>query len=47
LSAPRPLDRFKIALGEDGQLVVDKGQVFKMSPNAEPDEQHPESILKA
>jgi len=34
-------------VGEDGQLVVDKGQVFKMNPDAEPDEQHPESILKA
>ena len=44
--APRPLDRFKIAVGEDGQLVVDKGQVFKMGPDGEPDEQHAESILK-
>jgi hypothetical protein len=41
------LDRFKIFVGEDGQLVVDKGQVYKMGPDAEPDEQHPESILKA
>jgi cytochrome b6-f complex iron-sulfur subunit len=45
--APRPLDRFKIFVGEDGQLVVDKAQVYKMGPDAEPDEQHPESVLKA
>ncbi len=44
--APRPLDRFKISVGEDGQLVVDKSKVFKMGPSAEPDEQYPDSILK-
>ncbi len=27
--APRPLERFKIAVGDDGQLVVDKSQTFK------------------
>jgi cytochrome b6-f complex iron-sulfur subunit len=45
--APRPLDRFEVKLSEDGQLVVDKSRVFKMGPGAEPDEQHPDSILKA
>jgi cytochrome b6-f complex iron-sulfur subunit len=45
--APRPLDRFKIALAEDGQLVVDKGIVYRMPPGVDPDEQFPESILKA
>ena len=45
--APRPLDRFKIAVGEDGQLVVDKSKVFKMAPGGEPDEQYPDSVLKA
>lgn len=45
--APRPLDRFAISLGEDGQLVVDKGKLFKMNPGIEPDEQYPQSILKA
>jgi cytochrome b6-f complex iron-sulfur subunit len=45
--APRPLDRFAITVGEDGQLVVDKSKVFRMTPETEPDEQHPESILKA
>ncbi|NIO07921.1 MAG: Rieske 2Fe-2S domain-containing protein [Deltaproteobacteria bacterium] len=44
--APRPLDRFGVKLSEDGQLIVDKGRVIKMAPGAEPDEQHPESILK-
>ncbi len=44
--APRPLDRFEIKLAEDGQLVVDKSRVLKMGPGVEPDEQHPESILK-
>ena len=44
--APRPLDRFKVSVGEDGQLVVDKSKVFKMTPAVEPDEQFPDSILK-
>ena len=44
--APRPLDRFKISVGDDGQLVVDKSKVFKMNPGTEPDEQYPDSILK-
>jgi cytochrome b6-f complex iron-sulfur subunit len=44
--APRPLDRFQIFRGEDGQLVVDKSKVFRMEPGTEPDEQHPESVLK-
>lgn len=45
--APRPLDRFKITVGEDGQLVVDKSITYKMQAGAEPDEQYPQSILKA
>ena len=44
--APRPLDRFLIMRGEDGQLVVDKSKIFRMEPSVEPDEQHPESVLK-
>jgi len=27
--APRPLERFKIGLAEDGQLLVDKGTLFR------------------
>src|SRR5918995_1213526 len=41
--APRPLDRFKLSVGDDGQLVVDKAKVFKMGPGGEPDEQFAES----
>jgi len=44
--APRPLDRFEIRLAEDGQIVVDKSRTLRMGPGVEPDEQHPESILK-
>ena len=44
--APRPLDRFEISIGEGGELVVDKSVLFRMQPGVEPDEQHPESILK-
>jgi hypothetical protein len=40
------MDRVKIALGEDGQLVVDKSVLFHMQPGADPNKQHPESILK-
>jgi len=44
--APRPMDRVKLALGEDGQLVVDKSVLFRMQPGVDPNKQHPESILK-
>jgi len=44
--APRPLDRIRISLTSDGQLVVDKGVVYRMVPGKDPDEQHPESLLK-
>src|SRR5882672_10698887 len=44
--APRPLDRFKLSVGDDGQLVVDKSKVFKMGPGVEPDEQYADSVLK-
>ena len=27
--APRPLERFKVVLAEDGQLLIDKGRVFR------------------
>jgi cytochrome b6-f complex iron-sulfur subunit len=44
--APRPLDRFEISRGEDGQLIVDKSTVFKMNPGVDPDEQYPQSVVK-
>jgi len=45
--APRPLDRFRIELAADGQLVVDKSAIYSMKPGVDPDEQYPQSILKA
>jgi len=33
-------------VAEDGQLVVDKSRTFRMVLGREPDEQHPNSILK-
>jgi cytochrome b6-f complex iron-sulfur subunit len=44
--APRPLDRIKISLTSEGQLVVDKGVVYRMVPGRDPDEQYPQSLLK-
>ncbi len=44
--APRPMDRFKIYVGDDGQLVVDKSVVYTMEPGVDPNEQYPDSILK-
>ena len=44
--APRPLDRFRISIGEDGQLVVDKSKVFKMAAGIDPEDQYPDSVLK-
>jgi hypothetical protein len=40
------MDRFKVEVGEDGQLVVDKDVLYRMQPSVEPDDQHPESVLK-
>ncbi len=45
--APRPLDRFALTVGDDGQLVVDKSKIFRGTAGADPGEQYPESILKA
>ena len=44
--APRPLDRFRIELGEDGQFIVDKTHLYSMKPGIDPDVQHPESIFR-
>jgi cytochrome b6-f complex iron-sulfur subunit len=44
--APRPLDRFAIALNDEGQLVVDTSRRYVMRPGVDPDEQYPDSILK-
>lgn len=44
--APRPMDRVKIELGPEGDLLVDKSILFAMSPGADPDEQYPDSLLR-
>ena len=44
--APRPMDRFKLSLSDDGQLIVDKSKVYKMQPGTDPNKQHPDSILR-
>lgn len=45
--APRPLDRFKIELTLDGQLIVDKNLIYKGLPGVNPDVAYPQSLLKA
>ncbi len=45
--APRPLDRIKLSLSSEGLLVVDKGQIFRMAAGVAPDQQYPQSTLKA
>lgn len=44
--APRPLDRFKITLSGDGQLIVDKSVVFKGIAGMNSGEIYPQSLLK-
>ncbi len=44
--APRPLDRYKIALGDDGRINIDKSVVYKSVPGEDPDELFPQSVLK-
>ncbi len=45
--APRPLDRFKITLADDGQILIDKSIVYRGVAAKDPDELYPQSILKA
>lgn len=45
--APRPMDRVKITLSPEGDVLVDKSIVYVMKPGVDPDEQYAESILKA
>jgi cytochrome b6-f complex iron-sulfur subunit len=44
--APRPLDRFKMSLADDGQLIVDKSIVFKGVAGRDSDEVYPQSLLR-
>lgn len=41
--APRPLERFRVLLADDGQILVDKGKSFRQDKG---EWQDPESILK-
>ena len=41
--APRPLERFKIVLAEDGQIIVDKSKKFQQEKG---EWDNPESLLK-
>ncbi|MBI3951437.1 MAG: Rieske 2Fe-2S domain-containing protein, partial [Acidobacteria bacterium] len=43
--APRPLDRVKISLAADGQLLVDKSIVYRGIAGENPDELYPQSLL--
>ena len=44
--APRPMDRFKISIAEDGQLLVDKTIKFPGVPGKESNELYPQSLLR-
>lgn len=44
--APRPMDRFKISVAEDGQLLVDKTIKFPGVPGKESSEVYPQSLLR-
>lgn len=45
--APRPLDRVNIALGADGQLLVDKGVTYPGVAGQDSDALYPQSLLSA
>ena len=44
--APRPLDRVKVDLANDGQLLVDKGVSYKGVAGMESDVIYPQSLLR-
>ena len=41
--APRPLERFKITLADDGQIIIDKNQKYQQEKGQWTD---PEAFLK-
>jgi cytochrome b6-f complex iron-sulfur subunit len=43
--APRPLDRFKISMTPEGELIVDKSVIYKGIPGMNPEEINPQSLL--
>lgn len=44
--APRPLDRFKIILTPEGEIIIDKSIIYKGIPGLNSDELYPQSLLK-
>jgi cytochrome b6-f complex iron-sulfur subunit len=44
--APRPMDRVKVALSPEGDLLVDRSILYSMKPGGDPDEQYPDSLLR-
>jgi len=38
--------RIRLSISPEGMLIVDKGQIFRMGPGVDPDQQYPQSILK-
>ncbi|MBL6956793.1 MAG: Rieske 2Fe-2S domain-containing protein [Chlorobium phaeobacteroides] len=44
--APRPMDRYKISIAEDGQLLVDKSIKFKGMPGEDSNQLYPQSLLR-
>jgi cytochrome b6-f complex iron-sulfur subunit len=44
--APRPLDRFKVALTAEGELLVDKSIVYKGLAGLDSETIYPQSLLK-
>ncbi|NTV97734.1 MAG: Rieske (2Fe-2S) protein [Chlorobiaceae bacterium] len=44
--APRPMDRFKLSIAEDGQLQVDKTIKYPGVPGKESGEVYPQSLLR-
>ena len=44
--APRPLDRYKISLSDNGQLVIDKSVIYRGVAGSNSDEAYPQSLLR-
>ena len=44
--APRPLDRYKISLSDNGQLVIDKSVIYRGVAGSNSDEVYPLSLLR-
>jgi hypothetical protein len=40
------MDRVKLTLSPEGDLLVDRSILYSMRPGEDPDEQYPESLLR-